>query len=142
MTIRDELVQLQKRDGLLRPESAVAWASKHPQSALHGALEWDDSSAAHQYRIWQVRQLIAVHVVNEEGVRQIVSLSIDRVNQGGGYREIGSILASPPLREILLADALAELERVRLKYHGLVELAKVWDEVNRAKTRTRKKRAA
>jgi len=142
MTIRDELVELQKHDGILRPESAVMWARKNPKSALHGALEWDDNAAAHQYRIWQVRQLIAVHVVNEEGVRQIVSLSIDRINQGGGYREINSILASPPLREILLADALAELERMRLKYQGLVELAKVWDEVHRARTRVRRKRAA
>jgi hypothetical protein len=141
MTIKDELVDLQKRDGILRPEVAVAWAHEHPKSALYASLEWDDTAAAQQYRIWQVRHLIAVHVVNKEGVRQIVSLSIDRTNDGG-YRDIHAVLASPPMRAVLLADALAELDRVRLKYDGLVELARVWEEARKVKIKQAKRSKA
>ena len=128
MTIRDELVTLQQRDGVLKPEVAVEWARSHPTSALHSALDWNDTTAAQQYRIWQIRQLIAVHVVNEKGVRQIVSLSIDRVNDGGGYRDLDTVMSSPPLREVLLSDALTELERAR--------------EVRRVKTKQAKRSGA
>lgn len=138
MTIRDELTALQQRDGLLRPEAAVAWAREHNQSALHGALEWNDTIAAEAHRLQQVRQLIALHVVNEKGIRAMVSLTIDRTG-AGGYRDIESVLATPDLREVLLADALAELERMRAKYESLVELAKVWDEIHRVQTAQRRR---
>lgn len=138
MTIKDELIALQKRNGILRPDDAVAWAAAHPKSDLYSALEWDDTEAAQQYRIWQIRHLIAIHVINEKGMRQILSLSIDRVSTGGGYRALDDIIGSPPLREVLLADALAELERVRMKYNDLVELAHVWTEVRRAKSKQAK----
>lgn len=141
MTIKSELIQLQIRHGILKPEIAVAWAAAHPKSKLHGALEWDDTRAAEQFRIWQVRHLIAVHVVDKTGARQVVSLSIDRT-ETGGYRALDDVMASPPLREVLLADALAELERVRLKYQGLVELARIWTEVRLAKTKQAKRSGA
>lgn len=128
MTIREELTTLQhKFGGVLRAEDGVEWARRNTMSALHAALEWDDGKAGHAYRIWQVRQLIAVHVINEKGQRQMVSLTIDR--REGGYRDLNTVLDSAPMREVLLADALAELERVKLKYEQLVELASVWEAV-------------
>jgi hypothetical protein len=139
MTIKDELLDLQKRHKILRPETAVEWARVHPQSALHASLEWDDSAAANEFRIWQIRRLIAVHIISETGVRQMVSLTIDRSNAGGGYRALDDVLASQTMQEVLLADALAELERVRAKYESLVELASIWAEVNRAKTKQAKR---
>ena len=54
-------------------------------------------------------------------------LSIDR-KAGGGYRKMSDVLKAPDLREIMLADALAELERVQLKYARVEELARVWAE--------------
>ena len=75
-------------------------------------------------------------------MRQIVSLSIDRVNDGGGYRDLDTVMSSPPLREVLLSDALTELERARLKYEGLTELARVWSEVRRVKTKQAKRSGA
>lgn len=131
--IADELVALQV-DDLLQAEKVVKWAAQHPDSALHGALDWDDTTAAHKYRIAQVRRLIAFHIVNVKGERQMVSLTIDRVQPMGGYRPIETVLAAPDLRRVLLADALAELQRVRAKYEGLVELAKVWEALDEARS--------
>lgn len=125
MTVRTELMALQKEHRVLRPETVVEWARKNKKSAIHSAIEWDDTEAAHEYRLWQVRHLIAVNVVNVEGQRQILSLSIDRQN-GGGYRSIDNIMASPKMRSVLLSDALMELKRVQLKYGALKELAGVW----------------
>lgn len=136
--IRDELlaIKAQSEDGLLRAPAVVRWARENPESALHGALEWDDPSAAEEYRIYQVRRLISLHVVSEEGVPQLVSLSFDR-SKSGGYRDISDVVKSRDLSAIMLADALAELERVQEKYERLKELSGVWAEVKSARRRRR-----
>ena len=140
MSIESELKMIQKQNGgLLLVEDGVAWAKAHPKSELHSALEWDDKKAGHEYRIWQVRRLISIHIKNEVGVRTTVSLTIDR-NNGGGYRDVSDVMKRPNLREVMLSDALDELERIQKKYDGIVELARVWEEADRV--RNRKKKAA
>ena len=136
--IRDELLKIKEADpdGLLLAPKAVAWAREHPDSALHGALEWDDQKAGQEYRVHQVRQLIRLHVVSEDGAPQLVSLTFDR-SGAGGYRAISDVLKSRELTEIMLADALAELERVQLKFSRVKELAAVWEEVEKTRRRSR-----
>lgn len=53
-------VHLEKlaRDGRLTAEAVVADARKKT-SPIHDVFEWDDSKAAHSYRVGQARQLIA-----------------------------------------------------------------------------------
>ena len=130
MSIKSELQTLQQKFGeLLRVEDAVDWARRHPSSALHSALEWDNEKAGEEYRCWQMRQLIRVNIINEVGKRQTVSLTIDRVS-GGGYRDIIEVMQTPHLRDIMLADALNELTRIQKKYAEIKELARVWQEVD------------
>ena len=135
-TIKSELIELKQKSGdLLQVESVVEWAEAHPNSALHHSLEWDDEIAGHAWRCQQVRQLISIHVVNSIGVREMVSLTIDRAHAGGGYRDISEVVEVPDLREVLLRDAIADLERVEKRYEALKELAKVWDELHIAKSK-------
>lgn len=128
MSVAEELKMIQQADpdGILRPQVAVDWAKANPTSDLYRHLEWDNERAGDAYRLVQIRQLIAIHVVNVEGKRELISLSIDRVVAGGGYREVDAVIANATWRNIALADALTELERVRLKYEWLEELARVW----------------
>lgn len=135
MTIKDELVALKADEPLFHPKDAVAWARKNTRSALHKSLEWDDSVAGEKWRIHQVRQLVAIHIVNDEGVRQWHALSIDQPD--GGYRERGEILEVPSLRECLLTDALRALERVQREYNDVKELVEVWDAIDRAKSKAK-----
>lgn len=125
MTVRDELLALID-DDQLTPTVVYDWTQHHPRSDLHRALEWDDKKAGYQYRLWQIRSLIAIHVITPERRREMISLSVDRVMPGGGYRTITSVMQSQTLRDVALADALAELERVQKKYEYLSELAGVW----------------
>lgn len=136
MTIKSELLTIQhaSTDNILHAGDVVEWARDNPESALHRAIEWNNQKAADAHRLWQVRQLIAVHVVSDDGAPMVVSLSIDR-NAAGGYRAISDVAEKPDLREIMLADALAELERVQLKYQRVTELSKVWEEADAVKTR-------
>ena len=132
MTIKSELLGLQHSDpqNVLRVETVVQWARENPDSLLHRAIEWNDVRAAEAHRYHQVRQLIAVHVLSDEGAPLVVSLSIDR-KAGGGYRDLSDVGRVPELRAVMLQDALDELERVREKYARVQELSKVWEEAER-----------
>lgn len=141
--IKTELLALQTTDpdGLLHAPRAVEWAEQHPTSALHAALEWDDKVAGREYRISQIRQLIRLHIVSDDGVPQLVSLSFDR-KAGGGYRKISDVVGSKDMSEIMLADALAELERIQVKFSRVKELTAVWDQVEEVRTRRRRRSVA
>lgn len=134
--IRNELLAIQRisKDGMLHAEKAVAWAQKNKTSALHRQLEWNNSKAAHEFRIWQVRRLIQLHVVMTDGSPQLVSLSFDRT-KGGGYRGVDDVISSKELSEVMLRDALADLERMQAKYARVRELTSVWTEVKRVQRR-------
>lgn len=133
MSIKEELLALWNEQlGKVVPEEALDWARTHPQSELHKAIRWDTDWNVQQYLLFQMRHLIVLHIRSENHVPQVVSLSIDRVLPGGGYRKIADVLPVPELRNIMLQDALAELMRVRRKYETLVELANVWLEIDKA----------
>lgn len=148
LSIRSELLSIQHAtpDNILHAADVVEWAQANSESALHRSIQWDDRKAAHEYRLWQVRQLITIHVVQEDSTPLLVSLSIDRI-EGGGYRSISDVLPVPDLRAIMLADALAELQRVQAKYQRVEELQRVWQEAESARReqqqpRTRQRRGA
>lgn len=127
--IRQELESC-RLEGIIHAERVVEWARNNPDSELHGEFEWDDGKAAHEYRIWQARRVIAVNVVSEHGERQVISLSIDRI-KGGGYRNVEDVARDPSLMEIAVKDALTELRRVRAKYQHLKQLSDVWGAIGR-----------
>lgn len=135
-TIRTELLAIQSADpdNVLHPHKAVAWARDNPASALHKALEWDNDKAAHEYRLHQLRGLVRLHIVNDVGDPAMVSLRIDR-SSGGGYRSIDDVTKIPDLREMMLQEALAELERAQRRFGKLSQLAEVWNAVEVAKVR-------
>jgi len=133
-----ELYRIAKEKGgslqLLRPIDVVDEA-RDESSPLHKHFEWDDTTAAEQHRLWQARQLISVCVTmipREDRdkppivVRLFPSLSTDRGRKDGGYRPLNVILAKPELRNQLLADALAEMERFEAKYQGILELTEAF----------------
>ncbi len=136
MSIRSELLSIQHADtqNVLHAADALRWAAENPDSSLYRVIEWDDTKAAYEYRLNQVRHLIQLHVVNEDQSPLLVSLSIDRP-YGGGYRSIDDVGNIPDLREVMLSDALAELERVQSKYARVQELNRVWLEVEVARQR-------
>lgn len=129
--IQQELATIQGNQELLNPSDVVEWAKANPDSALYASFEWSDDKAASEYRLWQARRLIALHIVTVEGERKTVSLAVDRTN-GGGYRKVDDVVRVPRLRESMLKEALSELRRVRTKYQALKELATVFEEIEKA----------
>ncbi len=113
-------------EGILRAGDVVQTASAqtHP---LHDRFEWDNTKAARAHRLWQAQHLIASVTVERGGVRvqKYISLSVDRLQEGGGYRPTDAVMAAEVLREIALKDALRDLTIFRQKYGSLQRLAGV-----------------
>lgn len=122
--------------GTLRAEDVVE-AAKDEASILHSKFKWDDTEAAHLYRLQQARQLIRV-VVQFVGpaevaqrTRVFVSLTPDRHRGGEGYRFIADVMNDDELRRQLVIDALKELHRIEQRYGELKELAAVFEEIRK-----------
>lgn len=137
MSIHDEITALHgtSDDGMLHAGQVVDWARDNPASALHGAFEWNDTRAANEYRLEQARGLIRLHIVVDDDGPTFVSLSFDRT-RGGGYRTVADVVKSRDLSEILLRDALAELERVQKRYARVEALTAVWRAVGQVRRRS------
>jgi hypothetical protein len=140
----EELAALYKEHGSLDPEIVVKWARENPESALFGRFTWDDSKAAHQYRLLQARNLITeVTVVESNGKSYQTYVSPVENRHNGGYVSLAEVLSAPEKRARFLAQALSEYQRVGEKYAELTELASVREAVNRiAHKQERKKKAA
>jgi hypothetical protein len=126
-TVEQELADLYRENGGLRPGDVVAWAQANPSSALHGRFEWNDTAAAHQHRLAQARSIITeVEVVYpDRKVRQIY-VSLVRTRGRQGYVSLADVMSDEDRRAEYLAQALDELHRVQEKYRDLEELVGVW----------------
>ena len=142
-SVREELKRIAKRnDGVLTAE-AVVEAARNDDSPLHSAFTWDDTEAAIKWRLHQARNIILrikvevsdvkAHTVT---IREWASLTPDRLEDGGGYREVVRVMRNEDQRAQLLADALAELDRISEKYRTLSELAEVFAAIKAARRRS------
>lgn len=138
--IARELDQIKGRSQLLLPEEVVEWAQQHKTSALHTCFTWDDTEAARQYRLGQARRVLALRIIPGTQQRQLVSLSIDRVKDGG-YRSIETVMKQPDLRKVLLRDALAAFNQVRKRYADLKELADVYAALDKVSAQEQRRAA-
>jgi hypothetical protein len=131
--VNDVLIGLyQRNNNTLNPEDVVEEASDD-ESPLHQYFEWDDTEAAHAYRLQQARGLIRRMTVRlilpdkREVVDHLfVSLTTNRRNEEGSYRLLVDVMKNEVEKETLLQQALRDLEAFQSKYQQLVELADVF----------------
>jgi len=118
--------------GFLTPEAVVSVA-KDEDNPLHPYFTWDDTEAAHKWRLEQARKLIRLSVTivkqDTQPVRAYVSLLNDRGKNG--YRATIDVLNDEDLRDQLLHCALRELAAFRNKYAVLSELAELFEVADR-----------
>lgn len=121
-TAAAELVSLAEASptGMLTPAEVVNFAEEHPLSALHKKFEWNNTKAAHCYRLWQARQLIASVVMrraNKEAkpVRVFVHLRDDKE----GYRATQAVCADKDMFSRLDAQFRRDIKSLRNRYDCL-----------------------
>lgn len=133
----------QANGGILSPAAVVEYAQDE-SSALHSCFTWDDTAAAHQWRLSQARQLIRVCVTmikvdgQDTPMRVYCSLKDDRYNSRG-YRPMVEVLQDQGLKRQLLAEAQQEMEVFVRKYKTLVELSEVFAAMQKVLGKTERK---
>lgn len=128
--IQEELEEIaQANNGLLFPVSVVKYA-KDEDTTLHSRFDWDDTSAAHAYRLEQARRIIRMHVTiipeAEKETRMFVSLMSDRID-GGGYRYTLDVMSDLERRKELLGEAHRNFKTWQKRYTELKELSPVFE---------------
>lgn len=133
--LQEELETIREdNNGVLRAEDVIRYAEDHPDSVLYGQFTWDNEVAAIHYRLSQARRLIRMHVFvipnSSSETRIYVSLEQDRMMAGGGYRHIHEVMSDAAQREMLLRQALREIQRWRQKYQNIKELAIIFSSID------------
>lgn len=116
--VQAALQDLYNQHGRLDPRDVVNVA-RDPENPLHDRFEWDDTVAAESYRLEQARMLIrsvkvTVQPSKSEPARTIRMFVHDTVNDG--YLAVQDIAAQPKVRDQILDDMRADLERLKKKW--------------------------
>lgn len=135
------LQEIESRTGRLTPESVVD-AARDPEHPLHECFTWNNTDAAHAYRLDQARKLIAsVRVVIETEKRTLSSVFYVRdpsmpVGEQG-YVSLPRLRSDADLaREVLVQEfgrAAAALHRA----HELAAALEIAEEVDAVLSRVR-----
>jgi hypothetical protein len=126
-----------KHDGAVMPEVVIMEAEKK-RNPLHREFNWDDTEAAHQYRLTQARGLLRHIEVIHESAPEIPMRAFEVVTQPAFsdtperqvYRSTEEILQDPGMRDELLARAIRDALTYRRKYHALSELSQVFQSLD------------
>lgn len=128
------------RDGSLAPGDLVEHA-RSANSPAHKLFEWDDTVAAHNYRVATARVIIGALVVNvkvspkkpAQELRAFVNVTKDDVR---GYRPLVDAMDDPELRAQVVQRALDELLQWKTRYAQYKELASVHAAIDSAVAKT------
>ena len=119
--VQRELKKIQTKDGRITAEATVQ-AARNPKNPLHRAFEWDNTKAAHKWRLEQARTLIAwaeVKIRYEDREYAVPAYLRDPGVKPSeqGYRSLESIRDDPDdARAVLVEEfvrAGAHLRRAR-----------------------------
>lgn len=116
-------------------------AAKSKSSPLHDYFEWDDTEAAHQWRLHKARILInhiEIEILNDGSpiiVRQYAHVTQDElipVDQQG-YLNIETVMSDKFLRDRTIRIALEEAEIWMRRYQMYRELGAIFEEIEKMK---------
>lgn len=115
----------------VKPEQVVEKAT-NPDSELHKCFDWDDSSAANKFRLYQARLVINHLIVvtretedeEKEPVQFRVMMKNDN-NRDSGYKQTLVMVRDEDEYSKLLEQAYKELQAFKQKYQCLSELAEI-----------------
>lgn len=123
----EELERIREEHGTLTPPLVVDEA--RPEDApLHPVFEWNNETAAEQYRLVQARTLIrTVEIIKAENDQVTTSPAYVNV-RAESYQPMQKVVTTPDLFEYAFNDALSRLESA---LRALEELQKAARQQNR-----------
>jgi hypothetical protein len=138
--IEKELRRIQKKYGALTP-TVVVQESQPETAVLHHRFTWDDNEAAHQFRLWQARQIVQVvrflHPKMDTPVRSFQSVTLETRDDDGQiqsahiYVDTKQAFKNPALRAQILERAHREAADYAVRYKSFIELAEIISVIER-----------
>ena len=133
-TVGAEFEKIEKQYGSVTSELVLQSATPE-DSPLHEIFEWDDSKAAHSYRLQQATVLIcnlSCEVETENELKPIVARAYIDVsgNTKGSFVNVKAAFQNQDSRELVLQRALNELKAFQEKYKNLLELADLFSVID------------
>jgi len=126
--VGDKLQELRDQNNGLTA-SIVIEEAKHKTSVLHGAFEWDDSKAAHQWRLHSARHLMrSVEIVStsaEGDTRSLPAFVFVKTDLGPQYETLARVLSDKELRTQVLERAEKEFDQWAKRYEEYEEFLSV-----------------
>lgn len=126
---KQELQALYDTDGKLTADSVVSKATD-PSTALHEHFEWDDTAAAHEYRLEQARHLIRTVRISYQKSERSEPRAIRAytfVPSADSYVPTPEVVRTEVYRDEAVADIRRALAGMRYKlrlfeeFHGVLE---------------------
>lgn len=115
------------------PDEMVEFA-RDDTTELHKCFEWNDTAAAANWRRQQARLVsgsLSVIVETKEGQQQEAFKLIQYDHTTQAYRSVQYTVRNEDQYDRLKAQAMAELEAFQQRYHMIVELKNVIDEIDK-----------
>jgi len=143
--VGDKLQELRdKNNGLTA--SIIIEEAKHKTSVLHGAFDWNDTSAAHQWRLHSARHLMrSVEIVStkEEGdTRSLPAFVFVKTDDGPRYETLAVVQSDDELRRQVIERAEKEFDQWAKRYKEYEEFLGVFKAFDKTRKRLRQKHEA
>jgi hypothetical protein len=125
--LRDVLMEIRSRRGVLTPEVVVEEASD-PLHPLHSRFEWNNDEAAHKYRLLQAGQLLRVKYKQDIGDERVDLRAFWVTRDAAGaptstYEPMETILQDPIQRQLMLLQMRRDWQTFRRRYEHMQEFA-------------------
>ena len=132
--VGDKLQELRdKHKGLTA--SIVIEDAKNKKSVLHGAFEWNDSKAAHEWRLHSARHLMRAVITKELDssgeIRYQPAFVFVKTEEGPRYETIARVQSDAELRHQVIKRAFAELTQWKKRYKEYKEFLGIFQEAEK-----------
>jgi len=132
--VGDKLQELRdKHKGLTA--SIVVEDAKNKKSVLHGAFEWNDSKAAHEWRLHSARHLMRAVITKELDssgeIRYQPAFVFVKTEEGPRYETIARVQSDAELRHQVIKRAFAEHNQWKERYKEYKELLSIFQEADK-----------
>ena len=123
----ERLKKIKAQHGAITPRAVVDDA-ENPRSPLHPCFEWDDETAADNFRLFQARKLIGSIVVAEiddQPINLETRAFVHVTNDGHHYEAVEVAMAHEGMRNEVLERAKREIKLWRARYAGYEEFVDI-----------------
>lgn len=127
--LRDVLMAIRAKRGALSAEIVLQEATD-PEHPLHHRFDWDDSVAAHRWRLHQAGNLLRVKYKTDVGssrgdLRAFWVTKGPEAGRGSQYSPIEEVISDPVSREIMLRQMRRDWMNFRHRYMHMSEFVEM-----------------